>query len=157
MQRCYYQTGPMRLLLFCSPWMRHSIAFSLFFIFHLYFCSTAHRPECCQYFWCYAQPTGKSHQSTLHWGTDEVMKGLVSNWKVLLGDAPCLCLNAIYVFSVMKWMIEIDLLVKSADVAKRFPFWKVWWKFTGPDKLERCADQWFNLIKVSSKPNLRKS
>lgn len=48
-----------------------------------------------------------------------VMKGLVSDWEVLLGDAPCLWPNAIY---VMKWIMEIDLLVKSADVAKLFPF-----------------------------------
>lgn len=58
-----------------------------------------------------------------------VMKGFVSNWTVFLGDAPCHWLNAIYVFSVMKWMMEVDLLVKCPDVAKLFPFWKVESKF----------------------------
>lgn len=51
-----------------------------------------------------------------------VMKGLASNWEVVLGDAPCLWLDGFYAFSVMKWMMEIDLFVKSADVAKLFPF-----------------------------------
>jgi len=50
------------------------------------------------------------------------MKGLVSNWKVLLSDSPHLWPNAVYVCSVMKWMMEIDLLVKTEEVARFFPF-----------------------------------
>lgn len=118
------------LFLFCSPWMRDSIALSSavfvgFFLVFFYIFVPLHTGQSVAtvsgaVYIQWANPL-RPHCINTHLAA-AVMKGFVSNWTFFLGEAPCRWLNAIYVFSVMKWMMEIDLLVKCADVAKLFPF-----------------------------------
>lgn len=95
-QSLYYQIRPVMLFFFCSLWIRYIVAFLRLFLFFIYIFVPLHRPECSQYFWFYTYSVWTS-ATRIHWINTHlagaVMKGLVSNCKLLLGECN-LCIHS---------------------------------------------------------------